>query len=126
MAVRTQQMGVNPGTEVTRSHTLTSREARAGSTHPNQDERSGSMNIFKRIGHGADLRDILNRRRDQERSQQSIAKNKQLVLAIRGQGEILVKDLRCAIAAIKENNVELIAATIGSTFNQEVREARLP
>ena len=47
MAVRTQQMGVNPETEVTHSHTLTSQEAKekARSTHPNQGERTGSGNI---------------------------------------------------------------------------------
>ena len=66
MATRTQQTGVNPEIEVTCSHTLTSRgvNARAGSTHPNQDERSSSGNIFRRLGHRVDLRDTLNRRRD--------------------------------------------------------------
>ena len=37
----------------------------------------------------------------------------------------MVEDLCCAIVAMKENNLELIATTIGSPFNQEVREARL-
>ena len=41
MAIRTQQTGVNLGTKVICFHTPTSREAkaRAGSTHPNQDEK---------------------------------------------------------------------------------------
>ena len=128
MAVRTQQMGFNSRTEVTRSYTLTSREARAraGSTHPNQDERSSLMSFFRILGHEADLRDTLNRRRDRERSQQSTTQNKQPILAPRGKGEISVEDLYRALAAMKENDVELIVAAIGSSFNQEVREARLP
>ena len=62
MAIRTQQTGVNLETEVTRSHTLTSRgvNTRAGSTHPNQDTRSSLGNIFQRLGCRADLRDTLN------------------------------------------------------------------
>ena len=46
-------------------------------------------------------------------------------MAPKGQGEIPVKDLHRAIAAMKENDMELIAATTGSPFNQEVHEARL-
>ena len=61
-------MGVNPETEVTRSHTVTSRgvNIRPRSARPNQGERSSLGNIFRLLGHGADLRDTLNRRRDQE------------------------------------------------------------
>ena len=71
MAVRTQQTGVNPETEVTLSHTLTIRgvNTRAGSTHPNQDSRSSSGNVFWRLGRGVDLRDTLNIRPDEERPQ---------------------------------------------------------
>ena len=78
MAIRNQQMGAKPKTEVTRSHTLTSRgaNARAESTHLNQDEISSSENIFRRLGHGVDLRDTLNRRCDQEASQQLTAQNR--------------------------------------------------
>ena len=77
MVVRTQQMGVNLKIEVTSSHTLTSRRVntRARSTHPNQEVRSSSGNIFWRLGRGADLRDTLNKRHDQERSQQTAAQN---------------------------------------------------
>ena len=127
MAVRTKQTGVKLGTEVTRSHTPTSREAKArvGSTHPNQDERSGQGNIFMRLGHRVDLRDRHNRRPYQERSQQSITQNRQSVLAPKGQGEISVEDLCRAITAMKENDMALITAATRSPFNQEVREARL-
>ena len=45
--------------------------------------------------------------------------------AHREQGEILVEDLRRAIAAIKENDNELIIVAIRSPFNQEVHEVRL-
>ena len=128
MAIRTQQTNVNLGTEVTQSHMPTSREAkvRAGSTHPNQDERSSSGNVFKRLGHGANLRDTLNRRRDQEWSQQLIAQNRQPVLAPKHQGEIPVENLHRAIATMKENNMELIKAATRSPFHQVVHKARLP
>ena len=78
MAIRNQQMGAKSKTEVIRSHTLTSKgaNARAESTHVNQDEISSSENIFRRLGHEADLRDTLNRMRDQERSQQLTAQNR--------------------------------------------------
>ena len=78
MAIRTQQTGANLGAEFAHSHTPTSKEAKArtGSTHPNQDDRSGLRNFFRRLGHGANLRDTLNRRRDQERSQQSTTQNR--------------------------------------------------
>ena len=66
MVVKTKQIAVNPETEVTRSHTLTSRgvNARARSIDPNQDARSNSWNIFLRLGRGEDLGDTLNKRRD--------------------------------------------------------------
>ena len=119
MAVRTQPAGVNPKTEVTRSHKPTSREAkaRARSTHPNQDERSSLGNVFRRLGHRVDLRDALNRRRDQEWSQQSIAQNRKPILAPRGQGEFPVENLRRAITTMKENDMEFIAIATRSPFN---------
>ena len=43
----------------------------------------------------------------------------------RGQGGIPVEDLRHAIAAMKENDMEFTTTTTRSPFNQEVREARL-
>ena len=46
-------------------------------------------------------------------------------MAPKGQGGIPVEDLRRAIAAMKENDMELIAAATGSPFKQEVLEARL-
>ena len=118
MAVRTQQMGVNPGTEVTCSHAPTSREARARaeSTHPSQGERSNSWNIFRGLGRGTDLWDTLNQMRDQERSQQSIAQNRQPRLAPMGQGEIPIEDFHHFIATMKENDVEFIAVAIGLPF----------
>ena len=73
--------------------------------------------FFRRLGHEADLRDTLNRRRDQEWSQQSTTQNRQLVVAPKGQGEIPVEDLHCAIAAMKENDTELITTATRSHFN---------
>ena len=128
MAIRTLQTSVNPETEVTHSYMLTSRgaNARAGSTHLNQDARSSSENVFRRLGCGVDLRDTLNRRRDQELSQQSAAQKCTTYRAPEDQGGISVEDFHRAIAAMKENNMELITAATGSPFNQEVHEARLP
>ena len=63
---------------------------------------------------------------DQEQSQQSPSQNRQPVLAPKDQREILVEDLRRAIATMKENDVELITTATGSPFNQEIHEARLP
>ena len=127
MAVRTKQIGVNPEIEVAYSHMLPSKgvNTSVGSTHINQDERSSSGNVFQRLGCGADLRDMLNKGRDQEQSQQPTARNGP-VEAPGVQRGILVEDLRYAIAAMKENGMEFIAATTGSPFTQEVRKARLP
>ena len=75
---------------------------------------------------GADLRDTLNRRQDQERYKHFTAYNERLDVALCGQGEIPLEELHHAVATMKENDQELIAATIGSPFNQEIRKARLP
>ena len=66
MVVRNQQTGVNLETKVARSPMLTSMgvNARTKSTHLNQDAKSSSGNVFQILGRGADLRDMLNKRRD--------------------------------------------------------------
>ena len=69
------------------------------------------------MGHGVELRDTLNKRHDQERFQQLAAQNGQPEVAPRGQGGIPVEELRQAIVAMKENDMELIVATMGSLFN---------
>ena len=51
-------------------------------------------------------------RQDQERSQHS-----------RGHRKILIEDLHRAIVSMAENDEELIAAAMGSPFNQEICEA---
>ena len=127
MVVRTQLTGANPRAKIVRSHTLAfvGVRARIGSVNANQnEERSDSGNVF-RLGQGQDLRDTLNRRQDHEQSQQSTAHNMRLELAPKRQGEIPIENLHRAIPAMKENDVELIAAVTGSSFNQEIREARL-
>ena len=53
------------------------------------------------------------------------AQNGQPVAAPGGPIGHPVEDLRRAIAAMKENDMELIIAATGSPFNQKVREARL-
>ena len=71
IAIRIQRMGANPRAKVARSHTPASIGARGRtrSVRLNQNgDRSSSSNIFKRLGQEADLRDTLNRRREQERS----------------------------------------------------------
>ena len=89
-------------------------------------ERSSSGNIFRGLGQEADMRDTLNIRWDHEQSQQSIAHNNHLDVVPRRQGEISIEDLHSVITAIKENDVELIPAATGSSFNLEIRVARLP
>ena len=46
-------------------------------------------------------------------------------MASGGQGGIPVEDLRYAIAAMKENDMELITAATGSPFSTVVHKARL-
>ena len=72
------------------------------------------------------MRDTLNRRQDQERSQHSTTHNGRLEVTPRGQGEIPLEELHRAIATMKENHQELIAAATGSPFSWEIRKARLP
>ena len=43
-----------------------------------------------------------------------------------GQGEITIKDLRRTIAAMKENDEELITVATRSPFNWEICKVRLP
>ena len=83
-------------------------------------------NVFRRLGQEADLKDTLNRRRDQERSQQSTAQNGRQKAALKGQGEIPIEDLHRAITAMEENDKKLIATVTGSLFSREICEARLP
>ena len=121
-------MDANPRTEVTCSHTpaFVVAKGHTRSVHLNQNgEKSSSGNFFRRLDQEADLRDTLNRRPDHEQSQQSIAHNMHLEVAPRGQAKISIEELCRVIAAMKENDVELIAAAIGSPFNVEIREARL-
>ena len=64
-------MSANPRAEVACSYTEASVGARGHtrSVHLNQnDKKSSSNNVFRRLGQDADLRDILNRKRDQELS----------------------------------------------------------
>ena len=72
-----------------------------------------------------DLRDTLNRRRDQECSQQSVAQIKQQESDPKGQRKIPIEDLHHTIAAMERNDEELIATAMGSPF-WEIREAKLP
>ena len=77
------------------------------------------------MGQEVDLRDTLNRRRDQKQSQQFTAYNRHPEAALRKQREIPIKDLRRTITNMKENDVELITTATGSPFNLEIWEARL-
>ena len=123
IVVKTQRTGANLRDKVARSHMPASVGDRGPtrSIRLNQNgKRSSSGNVFRRLGQDADLRDTLNRRRDQKQSQQSTVHNRHLEVIPRGQGEILIEDLRCTIAAMKENDVELITTTTGSPFNLEI------
>ena len=128
MVVTIQRMGANLRAKVARFCIPASVGAKGhtGSVRLDQNgERSSSGNIFRRLGQGADLRDTLNKRRDQERSQQSTSHNRHPEVAPRRQGEILIEDLHRTIAIMKENDVELITVATGSPFNLKIREARL-
>ena len=128
-ATRTHQMGVNTRVKVARSHMLASIESRRHTDNiptSNDEERSRSRNVFKRLGKGADLRDTLNKRWDQERSQHSRAQKRQLSARSQGVKDIPIEDLWLAIAAMEEHNEELIAEATGLPFCREIREARLP
>ena len=72
MAVETQQMSTKLRVEVVCSHTSTFMGTRRGTESAQtgqREEMSDSVNVFRRLGRRADLRDTLNKRQDQERSQ---------------------------------------------------------
>ena len=128
MVVKTQRTGTNLRAEVTHSHTsiFDRAKGRTRSAQTNQNkERSGSKNVFRRLGQAPDMSDTLNRKRDQERSQHSTAYNGRQMVAPRGKREISPKELFHLIATMKENDQELITTTTGSPFNRDIHEVRL-
>ena len=70
-------MGLNPRAGAAHSHVLESQRNRARSevvrASENNPVRSIIGNVFKRLGKGADMRETLNRRREQGSSQYSLA-----------------------------------------------------
>ena len=122
MAIKTQWMGTNPRAEVTHRFPRELREVREV-PEPTRMKTGVVREMF--IGLGANLRDTLNKMRDWKRSQHSIAHNGRPEVAPRGQEEIAIEKLRRIIAAMKENNQELIVVATGSPFNREIHKARL-
>ena len=73
--MRSQYISVDPRARATRSHLLESTRNRGCSevVHTGKNQgRSMTGNVFNRLGRGVDMRETLNRRREQERSQHSI------------------------------------------------------
>ena len=121
-------MGANPRANVACSHTPASIGARGciESVQLNQNgERSSLGNVVSRLGQETELRDTLNRRRDQEWSKQSTTHKGHPEVVPGRRGEILIEDLCHAIVTMKENDVELITTATKSLFNPEIREARV-
>ena len=71
-------------------------------TTENNPRKSTSGNVFNRLGRGVDMRETLNRRREQERSQHSSAQRVWSETNSQGIKNIPLEDLRCVIVAIKE------------------------
>ena len=72
VAVRSQCMSVDLRTNATYFYMLESQKNKGRSkvehAGKNNTRRSTLGNVFNRLGRGADMRDTLNRRREQERS----------------------------------------------------------
>ena len=129
MAVGTQRTGVNLRVKVACSHmpTFVGTRGHTRSAWTGHNEgRSESRNVFRRLGRGADLRDTLNRRQDQERSQHSTAQRRRQKVNSRGQRDIPIEDFHRTIVAMEENDEELIVEVMWLPFNWEIREAKLP
>ena len=74
MAVRTQRTSVDLRVEATRSYLLESNRTREHSEivrTGNNPRRSTTGNVFNRLGRGANMREMLNRNREQEHFQHS-------------------------------------------------------
>ena len=82
--------------------------------------------MFNRLGRRVDMRDTLNRMREQECLQHSIAQRRWSKANTGGKRNIPLKDLQHTIIAIEEQDDELVAKTGGSPFCREIREAPLP
>ena len=88
--------------------------------------RSVSRNAFRRLGKGADMRDMLNRRREQESSQHSTAQRRQQEVNSQGIQNIPIEDMRCARVSMEEQDDELVVKAVGSPFCKEIRTTLLP
>ena len=78
-------------------------------------------NMFNRLGRGADMRDTLNKRQEQEHSQHSIVQRRRSEVNTQGMRNIPLEDLRRAIVAVEEQDNELVAEAIRSPFCMEIR-----
>ena len=85
----------------------------------NNQGQSTSGNVFDRLGKGADKKETMNRKWKQERSQHSITQRVQTEANSQGLRNILLDDLWRAIAAIEEQDNNLVAEVGGSPFYKE-------
>ena len=125
----TQRTDVDPRARVAHSQQLESSKTRGRLDNAwtgNNQGRSTTGNVFNRLGKGADMRDILNRRWEQERSQHSTAQRWQSKANPQGVRNIPLEDLRHVIVSIEEQDDELVAEAGESPFCKEIREAPLP
>ena len=86
-------MGVKLRAKVARSHTPTSVGTRGdtGSARTGHNEGQSELgNVFKRLGRGADLRDILNKRRDQDGLSIPLSSGGNKRLTLEGRGKSLL------------------------------------
>ena len=92
----------------------------------NNQGRSTTGNMLNRLGRGANMRETLNRRREQEHSQRSTAQKVRTEANSQERRNIPLEDLRREIVSIEEQDDESVAAIGRSPFSREIREAPLP
>ena len=86
-AVETQRMGANLRAKVACFHRPVSVDTRRRTDNArtgNDEARSSLGNVFRRLSSGTNMRDTLNRRREQERSQHFIAQRRQQEVVSQG------------------------------------------
>ena len=89
----------------------------------NNKGRSTTRNVFNILGKGANMRETLNRRREQERSQHSTAQKVRIEANSQGMRNISLEELQRVIIAIEEQDDELVGEVRGSPFCKEIWEA---
>lgn len=97
--MRSQYIGIDPRARARCSCSLTSQrngECSKEREHIGEHDpkrRSAQGNVFNRLGRGADMRDTLNRRREQDHSQQYVTKRVSFEMNSQDVRNILLDDL---------------------------------